>query len=251
LPTIKFYIREGLLPAGQSTGKNQAEYSEEHFERLALIRSLREDAALSVEVIARALRAADSARTDFVVAAIDAIERPQRAEVDEGTASFGQCHAEILALCKAHRWQVTAADTSVGDAARALTVIQRSFPRQGRAADGVRRRGATPGGTRDTRRLAADAAPTQRCGTQCSAPCCSNRSFSRCACRAQWPARASVIAATDETCADARPGRDGRCRPKLAARANVLQSRSAHERRARRDRNRFSPPMRSNRQVMP
>jgi DNA-binding transcriptional MerR regulator len=134
LPTIKFYIREGLLPAGESTGKNQAEYSEEHFERLALIRSLREDAALSVEVIARALRAADSARTDFVVAAIDAIQRPQRTDIDERSAEFRQCHAEILELCNAHGWQVTAADTSVGDAARALTVIQRSFP-QGKDED--------------------------------------------------------------------------------------------------------------------
>ena len=46
LPTIKFYIREGLRPAGARTGKNQADYGEKHVERLSLIVALRDDAGL-------------------------------------------------------------------------------------------------------------------------------------------------------------------------------------------------------------
>jgi len=38
--TIKFYLREGLLPPGRPTGRNQAEYGEEHRRRLRLIRAL-------------------------------------------------------------------------------------------------------------------------------------------------------------------------------------------------------------------
>lgn len=51
--TIKFYLREGLLPAGDSTARNQALYGERHLERLALIRALREVAGLPLEVITR------------------------------------------------------------------------------------------------------------------------------------------------------------------------------------------------------
>ncbi|PWU52121.1 MerR family transcriptional regulator [Micromonospora globispora] len=37
--TIKFYLRERLLPPGRRTGRNQAEYSGEHLRRLTLIRA--------------------------------------------------------------------------------------------------------------------------------------------------------------------------------------------------------------------
>jgi DNA-binding transcriptional MerR regulator len=51
--TIKFYIRAGLLPAGEPQARNQASYGPRHLERLALITALREVAGLSLEVIAR------------------------------------------------------------------------------------------------------------------------------------------------------------------------------------------------------
>ncbi|MFD3728543.1 MerR family transcriptional regulator [Streptomyces sp. NPDC058671] len=47
-PTIKYYIREGLLPAGRLTSSNQARYTEEHVHRLRLIRALLELGGLSV-----------------------------------------------------------------------------------------------------------------------------------------------------------------------------------------------------------
>ena len=47
-PTIKYYLREGLLPPGEPTGPNQARYGERHLHRLRLIRSLREVGGLSV-----------------------------------------------------------------------------------------------------------------------------------------------------------------------------------------------------------
>ena len=42
VPTIKFYIREGILSRGESTAPNQARYSEEHLNRLALIGALQQ-----------------------------------------------------------------------------------------------------------------------------------------------------------------------------------------------------------------
>ncbi|MDE3725147.1 MerR family transcriptional regulator [Nocardiopsis sp. N85] len=40
IPTIKYYLREGILPRGEPTGRNQARYGAEHVHRLRLIRAL-------------------------------------------------------------------------------------------------------------------------------------------------------------------------------------------------------------------
>jgi len=42
LATVKYYLREGLLPAGQTTGPRRAEYDESHLRRLRVLRLLRE-----------------------------------------------------------------------------------------------------------------------------------------------------------------------------------------------------------------
>lgn len=130
LPTIKFYIREKLLPAGTATAKNQADYTEEHLARLALIRSLRDDAGLSIDAIGRALRAADSAKRDFIAAAIDALQRPSNTGVSERSAAFREAQEVILSLCAERGWNLERAELSVRDAARALVVIHRSFPEE-------------------------------------------------------------------------------------------------------------------------
>ena len=51
IPTLKFYLREGLLPQGQLTSPNQADYDEHHVRRAALIRVLRDIAGLSIAKI--------------------------------------------------------------------------------------------------------------------------------------------------------------------------------------------------------
>jgi len=126
LPTIKFYIREGLLPAGTRTGRNQADYTEEHLERLSLIRVLRDEAGLGVAAIGRALKAADSSK-DFIEAAIDAIERPSGPRVDEKSKEYHAARDAVLELAKMQGWDVDAKSAALRDAARALTVITRSF----------------------------------------------------------------------------------------------------------------------------
>ncbi len=57
--SIKFYIREGLLPAGAVHARNQASYGGQHLERLELIRALREVAGLPLEVVGRVTRELD------------------------------------------------------------------------------------------------------------------------------------------------------------------------------------------------
>lgn len=130
LPTIKFYIREGLLSPGLRTAKNQAEYGASHLERLALIRALRDDAGLGVETIAVALKAADAAKENFIVAAIDALARPSGPPVDSRSPALKQALQGVLSLIQTRGWDLDAKDTCVREAARALAVIGRSFPEE-------------------------------------------------------------------------------------------------------------------------
>src|SRR5882672_3579436 len=62
IATIKFYIREGLLPpASKKTGRTMAFYDQAYLERLQLVRSLREEHFLPLRVI-RAVLAERGAR---------------------------------------------------------------------------------------------------------------------------------------------------------------------------------------------
>lgn len=58
VPTIKYYLREGLLPEGERTAPTQAAYGEKHVERLRVIRALL-DAGVSIAETRRVLGALD------------------------------------------------------------------------------------------------------------------------------------------------------------------------------------------------
>jgi DNA-binding transcriptional MerR regulator len=57
--TIKYYIREGLLPKGAATAATRAEYDDAHLDRLRLIRALREVGDLPIASVKRIVRAVD------------------------------------------------------------------------------------------------------------------------------------------------------------------------------------------------
>ncbi len=87
LSTIKFYIREGLLPAGERTATNQASYDATHVERLALIRALREVCNLGLDPIRQVLAAVDNPDNNkgaprMALLAMDP-PRPTRSEEDQ------------------------------------------------------------------------------------------------------------------------------------------------------------------------
>ncbi|WP_305788060.1 MerR family transcriptional regulator [Symbioplanes lichenis] len=60
LPTVKYYLSAGLLPAGHRTAPNQADYGERHLYRLELIRTLLEIGGLSIARTHAVLRAVDA-----------------------------------------------------------------------------------------------------------------------------------------------------------------------------------------------
>ena len=62
LPTLKYYLREGLLMPGTATSRTRAEYGEAHLERLRLVRALVESGGLGIAGVRDVVRARSSTR---------------------------------------------------------------------------------------------------------------------------------------------------------------------------------------------
>lgn len=61
--TVKYYLREGLLPPGERTSPNQARYSAAHVQRLRLIKALTEVGGLPLASVGVVLSAIDDDET--------------------------------------------------------------------------------------------------------------------------------------------------------------------------------------------
>jgi DNA-binding transcriptional MerR regulator len=90
--TIKFYVREGLLPAGERVGGNRTEYTEAHEHRLRLIRAMLEVGKLSIGSIGQVLAALD--RPDAPIA--DTFEVAQRALARRTASDISEPSARAL-----------------------------------------------------------------------------------------------------------------------------------------------------------
>ena len=60
VPTTKYYLREGLLPQGELTSRNQAQYDDLHLRRLRLIRALTDLGHVPLAGVRTVLQALDS-----------------------------------------------------------------------------------------------------------------------------------------------------------------------------------------------
>ncbi|PRY12610.1 MerR family transcriptional regulator [Kineococcus rhizosphaerae] len=114
--SIKYYAREGLLPAGERTGYNQTDYTDAHLERLRLIRSLIDVGGLSVAATAAVLTAVDAPDlplNEVLGTAQQALPQPvappSRASVER-----------ITALAADHGWHVHPGNPGVRTAAAVL-----------------------------------------------------------------------------------------------------------------------------------
>jgi DNA-binding transcriptional MerR regulator len=107
IPSIKYYLREGLLPAGAATGRNQADYGEEHVKRLRLIRALIDVGGLSVAAARDVLAAVDQAELPdhrLLGMASYALSRGPRRDRDD--PGWRAARADVSALVQARGWRV-------------------------------------------------------------------------------------------------------------------------------------------------
>lgn len=64
--TVKYYLREGLLPPGEAQGATRAVYDESHVRRLRLIRALVDIAGLGLDRVREVLAAVDDDRSELM-----------------------------------------------------------------------------------------------------------------------------------------------------------------------------------------
>lgn len=100
--TIKYYLREGLLPAGESVGATRARYAAAHVERLRLIRALIDVAGLSLTQVREVLdaMAAQAQPSAAIGAAHYRISPPL--ETSPTAASLER----VRSLVRRRRWRV-------------------------------------------------------------------------------------------------------------------------------------------------
>ncbi|MCG3041317.1 MerR family transcriptional regulator [Streptomyces sp. S1A] len=105
VPTIKYYLREGLLPPGERTSPNQVRYAEMHIRRLKLIRAMLEVGGLSIAAAREVLAEVDSpgrALHGMLGAAQSAVSR---AAAERGTEEeWERAEREVSELVRRHGW---------------------------------------------------------------------------------------------------------------------------------------------------
>ena len=106
IPTIKYYLREGLLPPGKHTAPNQADYPESTLQRLRLARALIAVGGLSIVSTGNVLRAIDEPVTLFKTLGLAhyALPSPFPAEAHENVEE--EFTAEAQALVDAAGWTI-------------------------------------------------------------------------------------------------------------------------------------------------
>lgn len=127
VPTVKYYIREGLVPPGERTAVNQAEYGPRHVRRLELIRALREAGGLSIDAIRRVLAAVEAGGEDArrsVGIAMDALSPPLDVPPEEA-AVYEHEVERVGQLLDEVGWDVPAGSTARADLVRALVTLRR------------------------------------------------------------------------------------------------------------------------------
>lgn len=120
VPTIKYYLREGLLPEGERSAPTQATYGEKHLQRLRVIRALI-DSGVSIAETRRVIETLDNppAQPHLLLGAAHAAVTPP---IDE---SLDLTAAEKLV--EGLGWQPDSCDDEVLYAvARALQGIERA-----------------------------------------------------------------------------------------------------------------------------
>ncbi len=124
IPTIKFYMRRGLMPAGVSTARNQATYGDRHLRRLHLVRTLAEVGGLSLESIRGVLHALDQRNSPLhdVLAVAHLALRRDESPSDPGLPA---ARSEIDAWLTQRGWKLSQGTPAADDVAGTLIALRR------------------------------------------------------------------------------------------------------------------------------
>lgn len=102
--TIKFYLREGMLPPGTATGATRAHYDETHLRRLRLIRALVVVAALRLEDVRTILAAVDD--ESLTLHEVVGAAHTRLSATDASSPASSEARARVDALVRRKRWRL-------------------------------------------------------------------------------------------------------------------------------------------------
>ncbi|NEB63490.1 MerR family transcriptional regulator [Streptomyces diastaticus] len=121
--TIKYYLREGLLPPGRQVNATTAEYDEGHLRRLRLVRALIQVGKVPVATAREVLGHIDDeslGRTIRLGAALWAL--PQDAEPDEADPAVAAARTEVGRLLELLGWETAREMAPLSPVHRSLVV---------------------------------------------------------------------------------------------------------------------------------
>ncbi|MET7296668.1 MerR family transcriptional regulator [Streptomyces griseoloalbus] len=125
VPSIKYYVREGLLPPGELSSPNQAAYDETHERRLRLIRALLDVGGLKVAAIADVLAAVDDPDRplhNVLGVASDHLGTGHAAHDDAESAAADAVVADLISR---RGWRAHASDPAAAELSKALAAMAR------------------------------------------------------------------------------------------------------------------------------
>ncbi|MBT2378544.1 MerR family transcriptional regulator [Streptomyces sp. CB00316] len=125
VPTIKFYVRERLLPAGELTSPNQADYGPEHERRLRLIRVLLEVGGLSLAAIGEVLAAADDPGQPVIEVLGRASEGVPPLGEGEAGPELERAREDVAELLVRRGWQIEEGATAAESLAGVIAALRR------------------------------------------------------------------------------------------------------------------------------
>ena len=125
VPTIKYYLREGMVPPGEYSSPNQAAYGEQHVDRLKLVRALIDVGGLSVSAVSGVLAAVDDQSMPLKWAfgiAQHALPNPgvDAVRADAAGVAPGAGSGRIAELLAHKGWVVSADNPGIALAARVV-----------------------------------------------------------------------------------------------------------------------------------
>lgn len=127
LPTVKFYLREGLVAPGGARTVNQAEYGDDHLRRLRLIRALTEIGGLRLRDVRAVLAAIDDEHIplhDLLGVAQYALVSGKESGSHRAANEIGGASADVDRLLAAMGWGVNVAAPSRRSLAHAIVTLR-------------------------------------------------------------------------------------------------------------------------------
>lgn len=106
VPTIKYYIREGLVPRGERTHANQAHYDETHVRRIRLVRALIEIGGLSIAEASQVLGLLDQPAVDIDELLGRAVSSVGQPAADRDDENWRTAVERVQKLARERGWRV-------------------------------------------------------------------------------------------------------------------------------------------------